>query len=106
MQVGPLACELDGFAAWLATQGYARQTGENKLRLVRHLSLWLGSEGLGAEALDEERDDRQIVDDRRWTQTALVDEKVLVGALDPRDRVVAARVFGSVGDPASTAQMG
>ena len=58
MQVGPLACELDGFAAWLATQGYARQTGENKLRLVRHLSLWLGSEGLGAEALDEERFER------------------------------------------------
>ena len=58
LQVGPLACELDGFAAWLATQGYARQTGEARLRLVRHLSLWLGREGLGVEALDEERFER------------------------------------------------
>ena len=55
LRVGPLAGELDGFAAWLATQGYARQTGENKLRLVRHLSLWLEREGLGVEVLDEER---------------------------------------------------
>ena len=54
LRVGPLACELDGFAAWLATQGYARQTGAAKLRLVKRLSLWLENEGLGAEALDEE----------------------------------------------------
>ncbi len=54
LRVGPLAVLFDGFAAWLATQGYARQTGEAKLRLVRHLSLWLEREGLGIEALDEE----------------------------------------------------
>ena len=54
LRVGPLACELDGFAAWLATQGYARNTGGTKLRVVKHLSLWLENEGLGAEALDEE----------------------------------------------------
>ena len=54
LRVGPLAGELDGFAAWLATQGYARQTGRNKLRLVRHLSLWLERGELGAEALGEE----------------------------------------------------
>ena len=58
LQVGPLACELDGLAAWLATQGYARQTGEARVRLVRHLSLWLEREGLGVEALDEERFER------------------------------------------------
>ena len=58
LRVGPLTGELDGFAAWLATQGYVRQTGENKLRLVRHLSLWLERKGLGAEALDEERFER------------------------------------------------
>ena len=39
----------------LAAQGYPRQTVRHKLRLVRHLSLWLGIEGLGAEALDEGR---------------------------------------------------
>ena len=55
LRVGPLASELDGFAAWLATQGYAHQTARNKLRLARHPGLWLESEGLGIEALDEER---------------------------------------------------
>ena len=54
-QVGPLVRDLDGFAVWLAAQGYARKSARTKLRLVRHLSLWLESERLGAEALDEER---------------------------------------------------
>ena len=54
-QVGPLVRDLDGFAVWLAAQGYARRSARTKLRLVRHLSLWLESERLGAEALDEER---------------------------------------------------
>ena len=58
LRVGPLAVELDGFASWLATQGYARQTGETKLRLVSHLSRWLEREGLGVEALDEARFER------------------------------------------------
>ena len=58
LRVGPLACELDGFAAWLATQDYARHTGGTKLRIVKDLSLWLEDEGLGAEALDEERFER------------------------------------------------
>ena len=53
LRVGPLARDLDGFAADLAAQGYSSQTAVIKLRLVRHLSLWLENEGLGAEALDE-----------------------------------------------------
>ena len=55
LRVGPLAHDIDGFAAGLAAQGYALQTAGNKLRLVRHLSVWLEREGLGAEALDEVR---------------------------------------------------
>ena len=55
LRVGPLADDLDGFAADLAAQRYAHESVRNKLRLVRHLSLWLESEGLGAEALDEGR---------------------------------------------------
>ena len=57
LRVGPLARDLDGFAADLAAQGYARKTAKDKLGLVRRLSLWLESEGLGAEALDEGRFD-------------------------------------------------
>ena len=57
LRVGPLARDLDGFAADLAAQSYACGTALNKLGLVRHLSLWLESEGLGVEALDEGRFD-------------------------------------------------
>ena len=53
LRVGPLVRDLDGFAAWLAAQGYTRGSARGKLWLVRHFSLWLESEGLGAEALDE-----------------------------------------------------
>ena len=57
LRVGPLARDLDGFAADLAAQSYARGTALDKLGLARHLSLWLESEGLDAEALDERRFD-------------------------------------------------
>ena len=49
LRIGPLVGELDGFAAWLATQGYARKTASDKLWLARHLSVWLEREGLGVE---------------------------------------------------------
>ena len=55
MRVGPLAEDLDQFAASLAAQGYARQSAASKLRLVRNLSRWLEHQGLGIEALDEPR---------------------------------------------------
>ena len=67
----------------------------------------LKGNGPRSEALREKRVyDGEIFADRQRTQAALVDEKVLVGALDPIDCIGAARVFGSVRDPAFTAQMG
>lgn len=53
--VGPLAEDLDQFAAYLATQGYVRQSATRKLWLARNLSRWLERQGLGVEALDEPR---------------------------------------------------
>ena len=55
LYVGPLSGDLDGFAAWLAAQGYVHPSARVKLRLVRNLSFWLEQEGLGVEALDEQR---------------------------------------------------
>ena len=55
LRVGPLAGDLDGFATWLAAEGYARPSAKGKLRLVRNLSFWLEQEGRGVEALDEQR---------------------------------------------------
>ena len=67
----------------------------------------LEGHGPCSEALDEESaNGGSVIVDRRRTQAALIDQKVPVGAFDPRDRVVAGRVFGSMGDSASTAQMG
>ena len=55
LRTGPLIHDLDGFAAHLATERYARVTIRDKLRLVRNLSRWLEREGLGIDALDEQR---------------------------------------------------
>ena len=55
LRVGPLAGDLDRFAARLKAQGYARPSAVSKLRLVSNLSRWLQHRGLGVEALDEPR---------------------------------------------------
>ena len=55
LHVGPLAGDLEGFAARLKAQGYARPSAVSKLRLVSNLSRWLEHQGLGVEAFDEPR---------------------------------------------------
>ena len=55
LRAGPLAGELDAFAALLASLGYARHPAVAKLRLVRNLSHWMALEGIGLDALDERR---------------------------------------------------
>ena len=53
-RAGPLACHVKGFADRLAAAAFARSTSERKLATVRDLGGWLESEGLTAEALDEQ----------------------------------------------------
>ena len=55
MRAGPLRRAIDGFAAWLAIEGYACRSAAAKLRIVGNLSAWLEREELGVEALDEQR---------------------------------------------------
>ena len=55
LRAGPLAREIDGFAAWLAVEGYACCSAGEKLGFVGNLSRWLKREELGVEALDEQR---------------------------------------------------
>ena len=55
---GPLAVHVDGFARDLAALGYADATVRDQLRLMAHLSRWLGSSAvepgdLTAELVDE-----------------------------------------------------
>ena len=55
LRVGPLARDIDGFAGWVAAEGYAQRTAVQKLCSVSSLSRWLEDEGLGIEDLDELR---------------------------------------------------
>lgn len=54
LRVGPLASDIDGFAAHLADEGFARTTAKQKLRFVRDLSRWLEGQRLSVRALDED----------------------------------------------------
>jgi len=48
---GPLAPYAAGFAAELSRQGYTRSATQTQLRLLAHLSRWLGAQKLDAAAL-------------------------------------------------------
>ena len=52
---GPLARDIDAFAAWLAVEGYACRTARKKLQFAADLSRWLESRQLPVEDLDCER---------------------------------------------------
>lgn len=45
---GPLESFAQGFAAELLRQGYRPKAATDQVRLLAHLSRWLGSKGLGA----------------------------------------------------------
>ena len=55
LRCGPLGLHIDGFASLLSDQGYATQTGRQKIRLVSDLSAWLGRRPLGVKDLDEKQ---------------------------------------------------
>ena len=46
LHAGPLARAIDGFAAWLAIEGYACRSAAAELRFVGSLSRWLEHEDL------------------------------------------------------------
>ena len=101
LRVGPLARDLDGFAADLAAQSYARGTALGKLGLVRHLSLWLESEGLDVEALDEGLFDTflRTRGSRRARQGEAVTGRLLLGYLRSKGRIPDAPEPAASNDP-------
>ena len=64
---GPLGPHLDRFAGLLSEQGYSRQVGMQKIRLIALLSRWLEQKQLTVQQLDEQR----IADFRRAEKKAL-----------------------------------
>jgi len=91
-RVGPLACDLDGFAAQLAAEGYSHSSARNKLRLIRDLSRWLEHEGLDVEVLDELRVRAFLVarGSRRTAQREATTARQLLSYLRANDRIPAA----------------
>ncbi len=53
LQIGPLGPHVESFAALLTRQGYCRDNGWQKIRLVADLSRWLQQKGIGLRQLDE-----------------------------------------------------
>ena len=49
---GPLAPYIDGFARRLCDCGYAAAVGQDYIRCIGHLSIWLEQRGLGMSVLD------------------------------------------------------
>ena len=54
MRSGPLGPYIDGFAELLFQQGYSREAGAQKLRLVSRLSRWLARREIEVQLLDEQ----------------------------------------------------
>jgi len=52
---GPLGSHIDRFAGLLSEQGYSKQVGRQKVRLVALLSRWLEQQQLRVQQLDERR---------------------------------------------------
>lgn len=61
---GPLTPFAERFRARLERSGYARQSRAGHLRLMSHLSSWLGEHGLDGSALSPEIVDRFVADRR------------------------------------------
>lgn len=53
-RASPAGSHMDGFATWLAAQGYSFQTGGSCLRHAVHLGHWLEASGILLTALDED----------------------------------------------------
>src|SRR3989442_225830 len=53
LQVGPLAPHLAGFAALIRAQGYCKENGWMKIRLVADLSRWMKARRVAPRQFDE-----------------------------------------------------
>jgi site-specific recombinase XerD len=77
LRVGPLSGYLDAFARQLSEYGYAIDTGQQQLRMVSHLSQWMGRWGLQAHDLSEPVLKRFLADRRRQGRLRNTDPRAL-----------------------------
>jgi integrase/recombinase XerD len=77
---GPLAAYADDFWGYLAGQGYAPSSSQDQLRLMAHVSGWLGQQGADAAGLTAERIAEFLVV-RRGSHVRLVSGRALAPLL-------------------------
>jgi integrase/recombinase XerD len=77
LRVGPLSAYLDVFARQLSEYGYAIDTGQQQLRVVSHLSQWMGRRSLQAHDLSEPVLKRFLADRRRQGRLRNTDPRAL-----------------------------
>jgi site-specific recombinase XerD len=77
LYVGPLGGYLDAFARQLSEYGYAVDTGQQQLRVVSHLSQWMGRRDLQAHDLSETVLKRFLTDRRRQGRLRNTDPRAL-----------------------------
>src|SRR4051794_15967046 len=77
LRVGPLSGYLDAFARQLSEYGYATDTGQQQLRMVSHLSQWMGRRDLQAHDLSEPVLKRFLADRRRQGRLRNTDPRAL-----------------------------
>lgn len=76
---GPLEKHAEGFAGWLAWQGYAPSVVVIHVRLLGHVSRWLEAGGLDASALDQAAGEEFLA----WRRAAGRSAKLRIGTLEP-----------------------
>lgn len=89
LRAGPLAGDIDGFAAWLAEKGYGRSSARDKLQLTADLSRWLAEQGLAIDAVNEQRIEA-FLHGRKPRRGDPATGRQLLAYLRNRDRVPAA----------------
>ncbi len=102
LYTGPLAGHVDEFADWLTDQGYARTTGQRKLRLAGQFSRWLEDRGDDLSVLDDARLE-QFCSFRsrlcKYTVCVMSDGRELLTWLRETDRLAPARSELPCDDP-------
>jgi integrase/recombinase XerD len=79
---GPLQAHAQGFSEQLTELGYTRLSAAGQLRLMAHLSRWLGSRGLGAGHLTPQRAEQFLRARRRAGHASRRSQRGLTPLLD------------------------
>ena len=94
-----MAGEIDGFAARLATQGFAHATAKQKLRLIGDVSRWLEVHEFSVDVLDEQKIEVFLLDRGRERRGDAATCREFLSYLRERERIPAVTSDRSIAAP-------